>query len=295
MFNKTVKGKQMKLSTFVVAGTAVFLTACAAQQPQVVAQPQPQYQRQYVQQSAHPYAMTQEAAKPMNPAPSWFTQLPQDTPDMIFSAGTAVSTDEQMAYDKARLQAERKLVEMMNARVKSSTKNYRSDNGDTMSERTDITIQKNAEGDLIGAQRVDSQASFDGRRYKVYVLLRLPLAENNPLRKEREAAELKRETALRAQKAQQDLDDQSERNRQAQERADERLKKEIGIRDTAPAQRSETTPPAVKGPETVKVPETVPTSEGELKLLDVDNKEYKQRRAEAMQKEGAVVGNSTYR
>jgi len=102
-----------------------------------------------------------------------------------------------------------------------------------MTERTDITIQKNAEGDLIGAQRVDSQATFDGKRYKVYVLLRLPLAENNSLRKERESAQLKRETALRAQKAQQDLDDQSERNRVAQERADTRLKQEIGVRDPA--------------------------------------------------------------
>lgn len=278
----------MKLSTLVTIASAVMLTACASNQPQV-AQPAPQYQRQYVQQSAHPYAMTQEVAKPVNPAPRWFTQLPQDTPDMIFAAGTAQSMDEQMAYDKARLQAERKLVEMMTARVKSNTKSYRSDNGDSMSERTDITIQKSAEGDLIGAQRVDSQATFDGKRYKVYVLLRLPLAENNSLRKERESAQLKRETALRAQKAQQDLDDQSERNRQAQERADERLKQEIGIREPAPAQRNESAAPAVKGPE------TVPTNEGELKLLEVDNKEYKQRRAEAMTKEGAVVGNSTMR
>ncbi len=278
----------MKVSTLVTLASVALLTACASQQPQV-AQPAPQYQRQYVQQSAHPYAMTQEVAKPVNPAPRWFTNLPPDTPDMIFAAGTAQSTDEQMAYDKARLQAERKLVEMMTARVKSSTKSYRSDNGDTMSERTDVTIQKNAEGDLIGAQRVDSQATFDGRRYKVYVLLRLPLAENNSLRKEREAAQLKRETALRAQKAQQDLERESERNRQAQERADERLKQEIGLRDPAPVSRNESVPPAVKGPE------TVPTSEGDLKLLDVDNKEYRARRAEAMTKEGAVVGNSTMR
>lgn len=233
MFNKTVKGKKMKVSTLVTLASVALLTACASQQPQV-AQPAPQYQRQYVQQSAHPYAMTQEVAKPVNPAPRWFTKLPADTPDMIFAAGTAQSTDEQMAYDKARLQAERKLVEMMTARVKSSTKSYRSDTGDAMSERTDVTIQKNAEGDLIGAQRVDSQATFDGRRYKVYVLLRLPLAENNSLRKERESAQMKRETALRAQKAQQDLERESERNRQAQERADEQLKQEIGVRNEQP-------------------------------------------------------------
>lgn len=289
MFNKTVEGKQMKLSTLAVASLAVLMTACASKPPQVVVQqPAPQYQREYVQQSAHPYAMSTEVAKPVTPAPRWFTNLPQDTPDMIFAAGTATSTDEQMAYDKARIQAERKLVEMMNARVKSSTKSYRNDNGDSMTETTEVTIHKTAEGDLIGAQRVDSQATFDGKRYKVYVLVRYPLAENNALRKDREAAQMKRETALRAQKAQQDLERESERNRQAQERADERLKQEIGIRQE-PAKRTEPVPPAVKGPD------TVPTSEGDLKLLDVDNAEYKARRNEALQKEGAVVGNSTYR
>ncbi len=275
----------MKLSTLVTLASVALLTACASQQPQVVQQPAPQYQRQYVQQSAHPYAMTQEVAKPVNPAPRWFTQLPQDTPDMIFAAGTAQSTDEQMAYDKARMQAERKLVEMMYARVKTNTKSYRNDNGDTLNESTEVTIHKNAEGDLIGAQRVDSQATYDGKRYKVYVLLRLPLAENNTLRKDREAAQAKRESALRARKAEQDMERESERNRQAQERADERMRQEIGVRP----ERTETLPPAVKGPE------TVPTSEGDLKLLDVDNKEYKTRRAEAMTKEGAVVGNSTMR
>ena len=33
----------------------------------------------------------------------------------------------------------------------------------------------------------------------------------------------------------------------------------------------------------------------ELQLIDVDNKEYKARRAEALQKPGAVVGHVTYR
>lgn len=273
----------MKLSLVTIASVAVLMTGCATSQPVAQTQaPQPQYQRQYVQQSAHPYAMVTETAKPVTPAPSWFTQLPQDTPDMIFAAGTASSVDEQMAYDKARLQAERKLVEMMTARVKSSTKSYRSDNGDTMSESMEVTVHKNAEGDLIGAQRVDSQATFDGKRYKVYVLLRLPLAENNALRKEREAAQAKRETALRARKAQQDLEVESERNYQNQQRADERMKKEIGVRD-------EPTPPAVKGPETVQ------TSDGEVKLMDVNNAEYKQRRDAALQKDGAVIGNSTVR
>ena len=52
----------------------------------------------------------------------------------------------------------------------------------------------------------------------------------------------------------------------------------------------------------VVVPETKPVAVeskavpiSELKLMEVDNEEYKKRRAEALQKPGAVVGNVTYR
>jgi hypothetical protein len=227
----------------------------------------------------HPYAMKTAAAPTAVTAPAWFTRMPEDTPDMLFSAGTASSLDEQMAYDKARLQAERKLVEMMTARVRSNTKSYRADTGDTMSERMEVTINKTADGELIGAQRVDSRATFDGRTYKVYVLLRYPLAENNGLRKEREQAKAKRETELRAARAQQDLERANETARAEAERADAKMKQEIGP-------RAEPVPPAVKGPDTVS------TSGGEIKLLDVDNTEYKSKRAEALAKPGAVIGQT---
>jgi hypothetical protein len=39
----------------------------------------------------------------------------------------------------------------------------------------------------------------------------------------------------------------------------------------------------------------VNTSQGEIKLLDVDNEEYKQKRAEALAKPNAVIGQITLR
>ena len=122
------------------------------------------------QTQPHPYAMNQAPVVAPASAPAWFTRLPEDTPDMIFSAAVGTSVDEQMAYDKARMQAERKLVELMSARVRSNVKSYRNDRGDSMQESTEITVNKTADGELIGAQRVDSQATFDGRVYRVYVL-----------------------------------------------------------------------------------------------------------------------------
>jgi len=198
----------------------------------------------------------------------------------LFSAGVGQSVDEQMAYDKARMIAERKLVELMSSQVRSLTKSYRADIGESMQERFESTVQKTANGELIGAQRVDSQATFDGRYYKVYVLLRYPLSENNVLRKEREGARSKREADLRAERAHQELEQAQQSRQQREEQADRQLKQEIGPRAIVPT-------------ESTVAPVVVPTEQGNLKLLDVENEEYKKKRAEALQKPGAVVGHVT--
>jgi hypothetical protein len=125
---------------------------------------------------------------------------------------------------------------------------------------------------------VDSQATFDGRVYRVYVLLRYPLAQNNTLRKEREGAQGKREADLRAARAQQDLERETQRQRSEAEAADRRLKEEIGPRSDAPVPAS-----------------TVNTTDGPVKLLDVDNAEYRQKRTEALAKPGAVIGQTVVR
>jgi hypothetical protein len=169
---------------------------------------------------------------------------------------------------------------MMSSRVRSNVKSYRNDRGDNMQESTEIVVNKTADGELIGAQRVDSQATFDGRVYRVYVLLRYPLAQNNSLRKERESAQSKRESDLRAARAQQDLERETQRQRTDAEAADRRLREEIGPRSDTPVPASAT---------------TVNTTEGPVKLLDVDNAEYKQKRTEALAKPGAVIGQTVVR
>lgn len=250
-------------------------------------------------QTVHPYAIQKAETAVQVSAPSWFTKLPDDTPDMLFSVGVATSMDEQMAYDKARLFAERKLVEMMSSQIKSLTKSHRSDDGDNLVESNSVTIQRSAQGELIGAQRVDSQSTYDGKRYRVYVLIRYPLAENNILRKERESARLKREAQLRAERAHQDLERTAAANRAAEAAADRKLKEEIGPRPetsgvvVTPIVPQSADPSAdLVAPAAVANP--VPLKSGtSFNLLDVDNTEYKRRRDEALAKPGAVVGRIT--
>jgi hypothetical protein len=190
--------------------------------------------------------------------------MPEDTQEMVFASGTGSSTDEQMAYEKARMAAERRLIERTNAVIRTQTKSYRADRGDVTIENFESVTRKNAAGELLGAQRVDSQTSFDGNSYKVYVLLRLPLGNLNQAANDLRQKRMVKEADARGVSAHQELDQNSQ-----------------GSVESTPVPLSQVTPV------------TVPTAQGEIKLLDVDNAEYKARRDAALQKPGAVIGQAT--
>ena len=228
------------------------------------------------QTQPHPYALPERVSVAQPSAPEWFVRLPVDTADMIFAAGTATSSDEQMAYDKARMAAERKLVEQMYARITTQTNSYKADRGSAMIENYQQVTRKNARGELSGAQRVDSQVTHDGQYYKVYVLLRLPVGEANRMQTRRDQARMQREADIRGRAAERDMDANEARDAQIQQQSDRALERSLE-------------------PQSKVTPVTVPTSEGNIKLLDVDNAEYRQRRAEALEKPGAVVGQTVVR
>ena len=228
----------------------------------------------------HPYAMPARQARVVPQAPEWYVRMPEDTPDMTFAVGTATSTDEQMAYDKARMAAERKLVEQMYARITTQTNSFKADRGSATIENYQQVTRKNARGELSGAQRVDSQVTHDGQYYKVYVLLRLPTGANNTMQTRRDQSRMQREAEIRGRAAERDMDANEARDIKLEQDGNQTLERRL-------APQSRVTP--------VTVPETAKTSEGEIKLLDVDNAEYRQKRAEALAKPNAVVGQTTLR
>lgn len=263
---------------------AVSLVACAsttAQKAEPVT-PAPATATRVVEMAPppHPYALPQSQARVVPQAPAWYVNLPPDTADMTFAVGTATSTDEQMAYDKARMAAERKLVEQMYARITTQTNSYKADRGSATIENYQQVTRKNARGELSGAQRVDSQATHDGQYYKVYVLLRLPTGAANTMQTRRDQARLQREAEVRGRAAERDMDTNEARDQKREQDADTALERKL-------TPQSQVTP--------VAVPETVKTSNGDIKLLEVDNAEYRQRRAEALTKPNAVVGQTTLR
>jgi hypothetical protein len=219
-------------------------------------------------------------------APDWFVRLPESTETMVYGAGTAVSTDEQMAYDKARLFAERKLVEQAHAVITTQTKTFQNDTGADLQSRFETVTRKNAQGQIVGVQQVDSQVMFDGRQYKVYMLIRLPLGEANTQQAAQRRAQSQRETEYRAQRAEQEMDQNQGALQKQREEQDLQMRENLGPRSLAPGEGfvlpEGATPVPVRRVESVQ-------------LLDVDNEEYRQRRDAALQKPGAVIGHITVR
>jgi hypothetical protein len=182
-----------------------------------------------------------------------------------------------MAYDKARMSAERKLVEQMYARITTQTNSYRADRGQAMVENYQQVTRKNARGELSGAQRVDSQVTHDGYNYKVYVLLRLPMGQANATQTRRDQARLQREGDIRGRAAERDMDKNEAADAKREQNADQALERSL-------TPQSKVTPVVVPDAKT-----------GEIKLLDVDNEEYKRKRDEALAKPGAVIGQTVVR
>ena len=104
------------------------------------------------QSAPHPYALPARASAqaqapapallPMVAAPEWFLKLPQNTEEMVFAAGTATSTDEQMAFDKARIFAEQKLIELMSTKIQTQSLSNRVAMGDAVNARFESMIKK---------------------------------------------------------------------------------------------------------------------------------------------------------
>jgi hypothetical protein len=254
----------------ILATTVLALVGCASNPVATAPAPAPV-------QTAAPVV----TPKPSTGAPEWFVRLPASTETMVYAAGTAVSYDEQMAYDKARLFAERKLVEQAHAVITTQTKNFRNDTGQDLQERFETVTRKNAQGQIVGVRQVDSQAHYDGRQYKVYVLIQLPLGEANVQQAAQSRAQSQREAEFRARRAEQEMDLNQGALQKQQEEQDLRMREDLG-------------PQSLDQGESFVQPVPAPAVTT-VQLLDVDNAEYRQRRDEALQKPGAVIGHITVR
>jgi hypothetical protein len=193
-------------------------------------------------------------------APEWMTRLPKSENAIYQSAdesGASMSSAKMFAEAKAYA----KICTAAGGKVRSQTKFFETDNGSSSSRSSEIAIRSLCpDVDITGVQTVETVFLREGSRVRAMVLVALPIGSANVLKSEKEAQQ-------QAPEAFKELDSLTEGTRP----------------------QSSTKPSDTIG---------VVRSDGSTKnigLVLVENEEYKRRRAEALQKPGAVVGQYTVR
>lgn len=192
----------------------------------------------------------------LDKAPDWMTKLPANTANVVYAAASAVSGDMAMADEKAKVIALGKICTSAGGTVDKTSKVYMLDNNNNTQERSEMAIRsKCRQVDVTGVETANIKRVSEGTRFRTYVLIALPIGDANTLKREKQADAERAATKNNSDKAFQEID------------------KDLEKSDSRP------------------VSQAVPISS--LNLVEVDNAEYKKRRAEALEKPGAVVGRIT--
>jgi hypothetical protein len=193
-------------------------------------------------------------------APEWMTKLPKSA-NAVYESATATSGDFAMADMKAKAIAYAKICTAAGGKVRSQTKVFTQDNGTTTTEMSEMAIRSLCPDiDITGVETVEMKHVADGNRIRTYVLVALPIGNANVMK-------TSKETVRNSKEAFEELDEIT-----------------TGKPSVAPARKGDNV--------SVVQPDGTSTT---LTLLPVDNAEYQARRAEAIKKPGAVVGQITVR
>jgi hypothetical protein len=195
----------------------------------------------------------------LDSAPEWMTRLPKSENAIYQSAdesGASMSSAKMFAEAKAYA----KICTAAGGKVRSQTKFFEADNGSSSSRSSEIAIRSLCpDVDITGVQTVETVFVREGSRVRAMVLVALPIGSANVLKSEKEAK-------ARAPEAFKELDAITEG------------------KEPAPVKKGE--------PVSVIRPDGTADTIG---LVQVENEEYKRRRAEALEKPGAVIGQYTVR
>jgi hypothetical protein len=193
-------------------------------------------------------------------APEWMTRLPKSENAIYQSAdesGASMSSAKMFAEAKAYA----KICTAAGGKVRSQTKFFETDNGSSSSRSSEIAIRSLCpDVDITGVQTVETVFLREGSRVRAMVLVALPIGSANVLKSQKEAQQ-------RAPEAFRELDELTDGDKK----------------------KSSTKPG-----ESVSIVRPDGSTEN-IGLVQVENEEYKRRRAEALQKPGAVVGQYTVR
>ena len=297
------------------------LTACASNPTEQV---KSQAQEEYRQQA-------KIANQSIAEAPTWMSKLPKET-GVIYENGTAVSSDFAMADLKAKTIAYTQICTGAGGKVRSQMKMYRADNEGASVEQSELIARSICpDVDITGVETVEMKHVAEGNRIRSYVLVALPMGSKNVMKSTKEIQnrsvdafkELDNITKEQAPQSNSQPKAAAPAVSQAKPAevitpAPEPLNSTEGLITEPPAQVQNTNPAPVTranpnqnqnlpikeseksfmnsvqaaGPDAVIVKKPDGTQEV-VPLVQSNNPDYVARRAEALRKPGAVIGQAT--
>ncbi len=300
-------------SLYLVSISSFLLAACGTNP---VEQSKSNAQEEYKQQA-------KIASQAITQAPAWMTKLPKET-GIIYENGTAVSSDFAMADLKAKTIAYTKICTGAGGKVRSQMKMYRADNEGASVEQSELIARSICpDVDITGVETVEMKHVAEGNRIRSYVLVALPMGSKNIMKSTKDIQN-------RSGEAFKELDNLTKEQTQQTPKAAAPItqaKPEVitpapleptpipnsGLVTEPPAQVEKATPtaPVTQAP-TIQVPESeksfmnsvkavgndrviVTMADGTqrtVKLVPSNNPEYVAKRAEALRKPGAVIGQA---
>jgi hypothetical protein len=241
-----------------VAALAGIVSACSTATP-----PAPVATQMTAPQAMPTIQQRQEisAVRTESAVPEWFGNLPSQ-PNKIFAVGDGKSGSPSAALANARAEAFFSICQSAGGRVRGKTDITRTDTENSSTNVTTTAIRNFCpDVDITGATVERTHFVRDGSRFQAFVLVSLPLGEANVLSRTKQADKMQEKAVGNHTEQLKELDLFIDKN-----------KDPVPV-SSAPAQSTVTT----------------------INLLDVDNADYKQKRDEALQKPGAVIGQVTVR
>ncbi len=251
--------------TCIAVSVVTFLSACSSNSGPVA---QGNFQNEYRQQE-------RVMAQAVDMAPKWMSTLPKES-GIIYENGTAISSDFSMADLKAKTMAYVKICTGAGGKVRSQMKMYRADNDGASIEQSELTVRSLCpDVDISGVETVEMKHVAEGNRIRTYVLVALPMGSKNLIKSTREIEN-------RSTNAFKELDGVTAPKSSGSEQINPIPEQgNIGSPDASSAS-VDVTP--VRNPD---------VSTRGIALMPVDNAEYKMRRDAALQKPGAVIGQTS--
>lgn len=168
-----MKQQNYRIRSIAISGAlGLILSACGTNPVQQV---QKQQQDDY-------RAQAKVAKQAISEAPDWMSKLPKES-GVIYENGTAISSDFSMADLKAKTMAYVKICTGAGGKVRSQMKMYRADNDAASVEQSELTVRSLCpDVDISGVETVEMKHVAEGNRIRTYVLVALPLGSKNVAR-----------------------------------------------------------------------------------------------------------------